>query len=546
MQRPVVQRLAGRGSARGAVVRPRCAAPCANAPLRCAPRAQPQPRQQQQPQRSRQQQQQHAQGAQQQHARRAPRARTVAAAAAVEAPAAEQLAALGQLQAWLSSAHAMPAPLLEPKRFKAPGGGAGERVGLIASRDVAAEAPLLVVPESAAITSIDAEQHPLIGEAAKSCSELVALALWLLAERATVAAGGSSAYGPLLAALPAATQSPILWDDRERAELLRGSPVLEEARSRQAALQQQWAQLSQATVAADPARFDPAHFNEAAFLRAFSVVLAHAAYLPSAECFALLPLAGQLGRTGNENGADLDYDAATGSVVLKSARPYREGQEVLINDGRPNGELLLCFGEVQDSNLADCLTFNASLIAADKYYQSKEQLLTAMGMSISERFPVYADRFPIQLLAYLRLTRIQDPGLFAKVSFDSDMVVSQMNEYEVLQLLMGECRERLAEYKGSLEEEIKTLQNPDLQGRGRLAARLRKSEKTILTQFMDAVRRKLAPVRGIPTKSGGMQDPNADFKEIFDTIEAIPTAPARLFDGIRRWARGDFDPEWKK
>jgi histone-lysine N-methyltransferase SETD3 len=44
----------------------------------------------------------------------------------------------------------------------------------------------------------------------------------------------------------------------------------------------------------------------------------------------------------------------------------REGQEVLINDGRPNGELLLCFGEVQDSNLADCLTFNASLVAADK------------------------------------------------------------------------------------------------------------------------------------------------------------------------------------
>lgn len=63
---------------------------------------------------------------------------------------------------------------------------------------------------------------------------------------------------------------------------------------------------------------------------------------------------------------------------------------------------------------------------------------------------------------------------------------------------------------------------------------------------MDAVRRKLAPVRGIPTKSGGMQDPNADLKEIFDTIEAIPQAPAKLFDGIRRWARGDFDPDWKK
>lgn len=57
-----------------------------------------------------------------------------------------------------------------------------------------------------------------------------------------------------------------------------------------------------------------------------SVVLAHAAYLPSAELFALLPLAGRLGRTGNENGCDLDYDADSGTVVLKAGRPYRCGR----------------------------------------------------------------------------------------------------------------------------------------------------------------------------------------------------------------------------
>jgi histone-lysine N-methyltransferase SETD3 len=38
------------------------------------------------------------------------------------------------------------------------------------------------------------------------------------------------------------------------------------------------------------------------------------------------------------------------------------------------------------------------------------------------------------------------------------VVVTQMNEYEVLQLLMGDCRERLAAYKTSMEEEIKALQ----------------------------------------------------------------------------------------
>jgi len=77
-------------------------------------------------------------------------------------------------------------------------------------------------------------------------------------------------------------------------------------------------------------------------MRAFSVVLAHAAYLPSAECFALLPLAGQLGRTGNENGCDLDYDGESGTVVVKSGRPYRW----VWADGRADGRMGLwrwCF-----------------------------------------------------------------------------------------------------------------------------------------------------------------------------------------------------------
>ena len=42
-----------------------------------------------------------------------------------------------------------------------------------------------------------------------------------------------------------------------------------------------------------------------------------------------------------------------------------------------------------------------------------------------------------------------------QVSFEQDIILSQMNEYEVLQLLMGDCRERLALYSSSLEEDIK-------------------------------------------------------------------------------------------
>lgn len=37
---------------------------------------------------------------------------------------------------------------------------------------------------------------------------------------------------------------------------------------------------------------------------------------------------------------------------------------------------------------------------------------------------------------------------FLQVSFEQDVILSQANEYEVLQLLLGECRERLSAYAG--------------------------------------------------------------------------------------------------
>ena len=58
--------------------------------------------------------------------------------------------------------------------------------------------------------------------------------------------------------------------------------------------------------------------------------------------------------------------------------------------------------------------------------------------------------------------------------------------------------------------------------------------------------RRLAPIRGVPTKSGAMSDPNEDLREIFDSIENIPRAPAKLLGGIISWARGEQDPTWKK
>lgn len=41
-----------------------------------------------------------------------------------------------------------------------------------------------------------------------------------------------------------------------------------------------------------------------------------------------------------------------------------------------------------------------------------------------------------------------------QVSFERDVIISQNNEYEILQLMMSDCRERLSQYPGELEQHI--------------------------------------------------------------------------------------------
>lgn len=149
----------------------------------------------------------------------------------------------------------------------------------------------------------------------------------------------------------------------------------------------------------------------------------------------------------------------------------------------------------------------------------KKQIVEEQGFEAAQTFPVFEDRMPTQMLTFLRLSRVQEPGQLALISFKDDRIVSQLNEYEILQLLMGDCRERLAAYRSNTEDDLKMLQDPGLTGKERVACEMRLVEKRIINGFMDGVRRKLAPIRGIPTKGGGMQDPNADLVEIFDTIE---------------------------
>ena len=194
-----------------------------------------------------------------------------------------------------------------------------------------------------------------------------------------------------------------------------------------------------------------------------SIVFAHAAFLDAAQCFALLPMATLLRRTGNEDAAILNFNLERQSATLTANRPYRsaaklhaswkflqslqsllhsslicldktEGIGLRINkfthvcmhtlrspvsdynllfvffiiasfayelpmlkslwfrkgdllamyDGRPNGELFLATGTVEDRNPSDCLLFKAELIKADRLFSSKKAIVESLGFSTSE------------------------------------------------------------------------------------------------------------------------------------------------------------------
>ena len=450
---------------------------------------------------------------------------------------------------------------------------------------------------------------------------MVALALWLLAERGGDESGGGvppkkkKDWAPLLASLPATSDSPVLWPEDQRKDLLRGSPVLAEARERDAALDRQWAELER--VADGAGGWPPmtsSNFTRDGFREAVAVVLANATYLPAAGCFALLPLVSVAGRTGriaggggsesesgsgrggspgdgggaspaaggggssgssssssgggggDKTGALLDYDESLGAAVLTATRPYSPGEQILLGDGRNSGELLLATGELYadddplavartnnassfTNNPSECLTVTVGLVPTDRLLVAKRQILEAAGFppgsDISQSFPIFSDRMPLQLLAYLRLARLQESAQLASVTFDNDVLISQLNEYEVLQLLSGECKERLGNYATAAEDDLKTLQRQDSTRREKTAARLRLAEKSVLQGTLDAVRRRLAPIRGVPTKDGSMTDANADLLEIFGVLEALPSVPGKLVGGFMSWARGDNDPEFQ-
>lgn len=105
-------------------------------------------------------------------------------AAAAATPARAAVGGNEALLRWCIERHQLPPLAVEPGVLDAEVG--VQRAGFLASREVAIGEPVLEIPNTLAITSIDVSKCPQLHTLAAGRSELVGLALWLMQERSKV------------------------------------------------------------------------------------------------------------------------------------------------------------------------------------------------------------------------------------------------------------------------------------------------------------------------------------------------------------------------
>ncbi|GJP84911.1 hypothetical protein CLOP_g14955 [Closterium sp. NIES-67] len=504
-----------------------------------------------------------------------------------------RLARAVELAQWLASA-GFPAQPVAP----ADAGAAG--IGLSAKEPIKKGQVALRVPENFVVTSVDVADHPVVAKAAEGRGDLVGLTLWLMWERAQ---GDASLWAPYIRTFPEATSSPLLWPADDRQRLLAGTTIAGEIDGRVAEMEAVYNVLKAAHFDADPGTFatSPASapFSLESFKKAFAVVLSRAVYLPSVDLFALIPLVDLVNHSPAPSNpaipppSSFDFDPASQCVTLRTPVDLASGDPLLASYGqdRTPADLLLTYGFVPRASPSDFILLPVSLVPGDPLLEFKRQILNDQGLSVSEMFPLFTDRFPRQLIAFMRLARLQDAAQLAGISFERDVMLSEANEYEALQILLRDCNDRIAEFPQTLEDDLRLLNlGPSVAtsaaaaaaaantgsssssggggfggffggfGGGQqqqqeeareaerasaaaaaeavaagerelLAAALRAREKQILANTVTALRTKLAPIRGLPSKQG-MDDPNEEIKAMFGMMEAGLSAPTKIFSDL--------------
>ena len=378
--------------------------------------------------------------------------------------------------------------------------------GLLARRAITQDAELIRLPVRLCMTKASAlKARELRGSVNDDTNEYIAIALLLILERSK---GSRSFWSEYIAILPTNEDvgATFTWPAEELA-YLEGSPAASATASMMAKLRAEHAAVLEGNAA-----LDPEIFTFEAWQWAFTNLFSRAIRLKASragELLAMVPYVDFINHSpfsssyvdAREVPKAFPWEEKEDEVVLFADRAYKKFEQVFISYGpKSNADLLLLYGFALDRNPFNSVDLAVGASKDDALYDAKERFARGAGRDVSSAaFPLYADRFPDELVQFLRMACATEDHLGARPLDDPDNyvdILSLDNELAVLDTIRDACDAAVAAYPAKSGDDV-----PDafLSRNQRMAKRLVNTEKRILLKTIAAVERKSNELLAAPS-----------------------------------------------
>jgi hypothetical protein len=247
-------------------------------------------------------------------------------------------------------------------------------------------------------------------------------------------------------------------------------------------------------------------------------------------------------------GGDWLFSSGEEEVILYADRGYRRMEQVRLGDSpiiwspaleisnitwtvqiyisygpKSNAELLLLYGFAVERNPFNSVDITVAIaprtesfvkelnddsIPVDPLAEEKLEFLESVGRESMVDFPCYADRYPVELLEFLRLMQMtpEDMGGKPLKDFDYSRTISAANEASVLKSVIAAVKRQLNKYPNTEEEDAALIKDKVtfrlLSYNQRMAIRHRRNEKRLLKRTIAALENQII--------KQGLDDDNLD------------------------------------
>jgi hypothetical protein len=194
------------------------------------------------------------------------------------------------------------------------------------------------------------------------------------------------------------------------------------------------------------------------------------------------------------------WEAEEDEVVLFADRAYKQFDQIFISYGpRPNSDLLLLYGFALDRNPFNSVDLVVGANAdQDPLFDQKRAFAAAAGRDVQRAaFPLYADRYPDELVQFLRMAcaTMEHLGTLPLNAPETYVdIVSLDNELAVLETIREAATAALNAYPPSKDD----IPAAFLSRNQRMARRLVQTEQRILQKTVAATERKARELQNAP------------------------------------------------